>query len=118
MTLNTIHSRRTFLSQIGGVAAGAAALPLFGDERLPPVPSIAERLRQQVSDAPLALRLKEMTADECRMFQSQFGARLKELLGDYQPPKSWKTTQLSSISGEGYRRDELLLEAPGLPPLP
>lgn len=118
MNLDNSHSRRTFFSQAAGFALGSAIVPLFGDERVPPVPNIAERLRQQVSNAPLEMRLKDMTAEECRGFQSKFGAKLKEFLGDYQPPKTWKTTLVGSVSQEGYRRDELLLNADGLPPLP
>jgi dienelactone hydrolase len=101
-----------------GVAAGSAVHPLFGDERVPQVANIADRLRQQVSDAPLAMRLKDMTADECRVFQAKFGDKLKELLGAYQLPQSWKTTLVGSVTQAGYRRDELLLESEGLPPLP
>jgi dienelactone hydrolase len=118
MNLKKRSSRRTFLSRMAGVVAGTGVLPLFGDERAPPVANIADRLRQQINDAPLAMRLKGMTADECRTFQVEFGAKLKELLGAYQPPKIWKTTLLGSVSQEGYRRDELLLESEGLPPLP
>ena len=118
MNLEKKYSRRTFLSQMAGGVSASAVLPLFGDERIPPVANIADRLRQQVSDAPLAMRLKDMTADECRVFQAKFGAKLKELLGPYQPPKTWKTTLLGSVAQEGYRRDELLLESEGLPPLP
>jgi len=118
MRLKKKYSRRTFLSQMAGVVAGAAAVPLFADERIPPVENIAERLRQQVGDAPLAMQLKDMTADECQAFQAKFGAKLKELLGPFQPPKTWKTSLLGSVSHAGYRRDELLLEAEGLPPLP
>jgi dienelactone hydrolase len=118
MSFQSRNSRRTFLSQFAGVVSGSAVFPLFGDERMPPVTNIADRLRQQVNDAPLAMRLKDMTADECREFQAKFGAKLKELLGAYSPPKIWKTTLLDSVSQEGFRRDELLLESEGLPPLP
>jgi dienelactone hydrolase len=118
MNLKKISSRRTFLSHMAGVVSGSAVLRLLGDERMPPVASVADRLRQQVGDAPLAMQLKDMTADECREFQAKFGAKLKELLGPHQPPKIWKTSLLGSESKEGYRRDELLLESEGLPPLP
>src|SRR5262245_28232083 len=118
MNLKKRHSRRTFFSQAAGVAFGSAVLPLLGDERMPPVANIADRLRQQMSDAPLAMRLKDMTADECRVFQSEFGTKLKELLGEFQPPRTWKTTLVGSVSQKGYRRDELLLQSEGSPPLP
>lgn len=111
-------SRRTFLSNAAGVIAGMAALPLCGEERTPAVPNIADRLRQLIDHAPMEMRLKDMTADECRAYQEKFRAKLKELLGPYQPPQEWKTTVLSTVALEGHRRDELLLEAEGQPPLP
>jgi dienelactone hydrolase len=112
------HSRRAFLSNAAGVMAGMFALPLCGDERTPAVPNVADRVRQLVGDAPLEMRLKGITADKCRVFQDRFRAKLKVLLGPCQPPQDWKTTVLSSVPLEGYRRDELLLEAEGQPPLP
>jgi dienelactone hydrolase len=112
------HSRRAFLSNAAGVVAGIAAAPLLGQERTPAVPNIADRLRQLIDDAPLEMRLKDTTADECRAFQERFRAKLKELLGPFQPPKDWKTTVLNTVTLEGYRREELLLESDGQPPLP
>jgi dienelactone hydrolase len=99
------------------VLAGAATWPLAGDEPRP-VPNILERLRKQIDDAPLEMRLADMTASECRAFQEQFRSKLKERLGPFQPPQSWNTRILSSVALEGYRRDELLLEAEAQPALP
>ena len=112
------QSRRTFLSDMAGAIVGMTALPLFGEERTPAVAGIADRLRKLVEDAPLEMQFKEMTADDCRAFQDRFRVKLTELLGSYQPPQEWKTTVLSTVVLEGYRREELLLESEGQPALP
>src|SRR6266436_741309 len=111
-------TRRSFLSKTAGAMAGAATLALHGQERTPVVPSINDRLRQLVGDAPLAMRFKDITAEECKAFQERFRAKLKELLGPYQPPREWKTTVVSVVTQEGYRSEELLLESKGQPALP
>src|SRR5882724_10668829 len=75
-------SRRTFLSNAAGVIAGMAALPLCGEERTPAVPNIADRLRQLIDHAPMEMRLKDMTADECRAYQGLCLAPRYGLSGD------------------------------------
>jgi dienelactone hydrolase len=82
------------------------------------LPSINERLKQDVADAPLAMRFKGTTADECRAWQKDFGAKLKTLLGPHAPPSKWKTTVVSVKEFDDYRREQLLLTAEGHPPLP
>ncbi|HEY2414992.1 MAG TPA: alpha/beta hydrolase family protein [Pirellulaceae bacterium] len=94
-----------------------AAWQLAGDEPAP-VPNVMDRLRQQIDDAPLEMRLKEMSASDCRAFQERFRAKLKERLGPFQPPELWKTKMVSSVALDGYRREELVLESEGLPALP
>jgi dienelactone hydrolase len=111
-------ARRSFLTHAVGVIAGAATLPLRAEDPMKSVPSVSERLRQLVGHAPLEMRLKAMTADECRAFQDRFRAKLTTLLGPYQPPEKWKTTLVSTTQLQGYRRDELFLEADDFPPLP
>jgi dienelactone hydrolase len=64
------------------------------------------------------MRLEAMSADECIAFQDRFRSRLKDALGAYNPPKAWKTTLVRTWELAGFRRDELLLEAEGHPPLP
>lgn len=114
---NSSHSRRRFVASGAGLLAGITLVPLAADEP-PTIPSIAERLRQQIGQAPLEMRLSDMTAAECRTFQEKFRAKLKEQLGSYQPPRTWTTKVLSTVQLEGYRRDELLLESEGHPSLP
>jgi dienelactone hydrolase len=82
------------------------------------LPPINERLRLDVANAPLTMRFKGTTADECRAWQKDFAAKLKTLLGSHAPPAKWKTVVQSIKEFDDYRREELLLTAEGHPPLP
>ena len=84
----------------------------------PKLPSINERLKQDVADAALSMRFKGTTADDCRVWQKDFAAKLRTLLGRHTPPAQWKTTIVSVKEFDDYRREELLLTAEGHPPLP
>src|SRR5438876_731497 len=108
MSIKTSLSRRCFLSQLSGALCTAAATVLTGQDGAIPIPGIADRLRQQVEQAPLEMRLADVTADGCHAFQDKFRAKLKQLLGPFQPPDNWKTTTVSRKELSGYRRDELL----------
>jgi dienelactone hydrolase len=90
--------------------------PLAGEP--PKLPSINERLKQDVADAALSMRFKGTTADDCRVWQKDFAAKLRTLLGPHTPPAQWKTTVVSVKAFDDYRREELLLTAEGHPPLP
>ena len=104
---------RTFLVVVGlmfslGAHAGEPT-------KLPP---INERLKHDVENAPLTMRFKGASADDCRAWQKDFAARLRTLLGRHTPPAQWKTTVVSVKEFDDYRREELLLTAEGHPPLP
>ena len=94
------------------------ALPTLRASEPAKLPSINERLKQDVADAPLTMRFKGTTADDCRAWQKDFAAKLKTLLGPHTPPTKWKTTVQSVKEFDDYRREELLLTAEGHPPLP
>ena len=81
---------------------------------------ITERLKQDVADAPLAMRFKGTTADECRAWQKDFAAKLAPAQMPALPPAKWKTIVVQCVkSGRCLRpREELLLVAEGHPPLP
>src|SRR5207302_1732348 len=82
------------------------------------VPTIDERIRRDAAEAPLALQFRGETAEECRKWQAEFAAKLRGLLGDFAPPAKWKTVTERTAELDDHRRDELVLEADGLPPLP
>ena len=81
-------------------------------------PPINERLKKDVAAAPLTMRFKGTSADECRAWQQAFAAKLKVLLGPHAPPAKWTTTVVSVKEFDDHRREELLLNADGHPPLP
>jgi hypothetical protein len=105
-----------FVANAAGTAATIFVAAVIGQE--PVVPPIADRLRGIISQAPLTMKLEDMSRGECLAWQARFKAKLLELLGSHQPPTAWKTTVLSQQELPGYRREELLLEANGFPPLP
>lgn len=81
-------------------------------------PDILERLRRETANAPLALRFRGSSAEECRKWQGEFAAKLRSLLGPHAPPAKWKTVVRGTADLEDHRREELLLVADGYPPLP
>jgi dienelactone hydrolase len=56
--------------------------------------------------------------EDCRRWQAEFGAKLRELLGPFAPPKAWKTRLIHAEDFDDFRREELVLEAEGHPSLP
>jgi dienelactone hydrolase len=77
-----------------------------------------DRLAHDVAAAPLAMRFTGSTAAECRQWQTAFRKQLAELLGPLAPPAQWKTVIKSAVDLKDHRREELVLEAKGLSPLP
>lgn len=110
--------RRRFLKDAAAaLLAGWSGSWLRGAEPAP-VPTIQERLTRDVDAAPLALRFRGNTAEECRKWQPEFAATLRALLGPYTPPPRWKTVLQRAADLDDHRREELLLLADGQPPLP
>jgi dienelactone hydrolase len=112
-------SRRGFLGWAGtGLLTGLAETRgLFADEAAE-VPGILERLRRDTAAAPLAMRFRGTTAQECQKWQTEFGGKLRSLLGPFAPPAKWKTVVRGTADLEDHRREELLLVADGYPSLP
>jgi dienelactone hydrolase len=110
-------SRRGFL--LGGAAllAGVRA-QVRGAETPPAVPTVDEWIRKLAAEAPLALEFRGQTAEDCRRWQEAFAAKLRELLGPYQPPAQWQTSVERVVDLKDHRREELVLTANGHPPLP
>jgi dienelactone hydrolase len=93
------------------------SLPGHAGEPAKPAP-ILDRLKRDIADAPLSMRFKGTTADECVAWQKEFAAKLTTLLGPHAPPVKWKTTVVTVKDFDDHRREELLLTADGHPPLP
>ncbi len=97
--------------------AGLGAGPLLAGQPNA-LPTVDDRIKQLAAEAPLALRFRGTTADECRRWQADFAAKLRELLGDFKPPSKWQTVTERTVDLDDHRRDELILKADGLPALP
>jgi dienelactone hydrolase len=117
MPLSTDLSRRSFL-------ASASASILAGVPRRAGAEDPARLIdtdtwiRQQADKAPLAMQVRGSSAAECRKWQDEFAAKLRSLLGPHLPPAKWKTIVRNAVDLKDHRREELLLEAEGHPPLP
>jgi hypothetical protein len=92
MSRPTRASRRAFLCGCGGLFLAAP-----GAARTAEVPGIDERIKQLAEGAPLEMRFRGQTAEECRTWQAEFAARLRALLGPHRPPARWKTVVERSV---------------------
>jgi len=79
---------------------------------------VHQRIRSMADQAPLSMRFQGATAGEARLWQAKFSARLRQLLGPFDPPARWTTTMESAADFADHRRETLILESPGVPPLP
>jgi dienelactone hydrolase len=114
----TLPSRRRFARDTtAALLASWAAGSLSGQERGTIVP-LRERIAQDVAAAPLALRFTGSTGSECRRWQAAFRKQLVDLLGPYAPPTKWETVVKGVVYRKDHSREELILQARGLPPLP
>ncbi|HEX4149293.1 MAG TPA: alpha/beta hydrolase family protein [Pirellulales bacterium] len=79
---------------------------------------IAERMQASERAAPLAMRFHGTTPAEARQWQTVFGAKLRSLLGPIDPPSKWTCTLERRIERSDHVREEQLLTADGLAPVP
>lgn len=119
MATATTLSRRTFL-RASGAAAWLASLA--GDavsaERRAELRVVDDVIRRQSAAAPLRMAFRGTTAKECRAWQAQFAAKLREMLGPHQPPPHWETVTEDETELDDHIRRQLLLVADGHPTLP
>lgn len=116
--MNTSNfSRRDFLTR-----AAIASSPLFAHRSLaadaPKVPTVLDALSREVADASLSMKFPGGTAEQCQAWQAAFAKKLRELLGPFDPPKTWKTTIRATTEFPDHIRQDLVLEADGHPLLP
>lgn len=93
-----------------GLLAALPALPLAAQ--------IHEEIRRMAAAAPLRLRFGGGDAQDCRRWQQAFGARLREMLGSFDPPARWEALVEDTAEFEDHRREALLLRAEGCRDLP
>lgn len=100
-------------------------MPAFTRRRLlsallaPPLAAqVHEEIRRMAAGAPLRLRFAGGDARACRRWQQGFAARLRELLGPFDPPVRWEAVTEDTAEFEDHRREALLLRAEGCRDLP
>jgi dienelactone hydrolase len=111
-------SRRDFLHLSAAALVAELASGAVRGEEPAKVPTVDESIRKQAEDAPLSMQFRGTTADECRKWQAEFAAKLRELLGAHKPPAKWKTAVEHTAELDDHRREELVLTADGHPALP
>ena len=111
-------SRRSFLGSASATLLARLAANATGAEPPLGTPAANEAVRAAIQNAPLAMKFTGTSAVDCREWQAAFRAKLKELLGPHEPPTKWRTTVRGTAKLDGFRREDLLLEAEGHPPLP
>src|SRR5262245_16559309 len=83
-----------------------------------PQATVDWHIKKLAAEAPLALRFRGTTADECERWQKQFADKLRDLLGPHAPPKKWRLEVRQVKEFDDHRREELVLHAEGRAPLP
>jgi len=96
----------------------AGRLNLLGSQDASASFSVHDRIRRLASDASVSMKFLGTSLDECRMWQTEFAAKLGSLLGPHQPPKVWRTIVRETTELDDHHREEIELEAEGYPPLP
>jgi dienelactone hydrolase len=80
--------------------------------------TVHNEIRSLADHAPLRMQFHGSTAAECRAWQKSFAAKLDSLLGPYLPPSQWRTEIERTVDLEDHQRQELVLHAEGIRPLP
>ncbi len=112
----TVCRREFVLACLAGGGASALLPSLgLGQEA---ATIVNQDLAEAMNNAELSMLFRGRSAAECQAWQSQFRAKLAELLGDSTPPSRWTTIEESRSEFKKYTRLELLLKADGVPSLP
>jgi dienelactone hydrolase len=110
--------RRNFLRLAFTSLAWATGPPSADGTDVAEVPAIGARVRAMADQAPLAMQFQGSTADELRRWQSGFSAKLRSLLGPHRPPARWDSALERSVTLDDHVREERVLSAEGVAPLP
>jgi dienelactone hydrolase len=110
--------RRKFLQSAVAACAAASCARLVAGEDRSAVPTVNERIKAAAGAAPLAMQFSGSSAEECRRWQGEFSGKLRALLGPFDPPAKWTCVLERTVRLDDHTREERLLVAPGLPPVP
>jgi dienelactone hydrolase len=118
-SLPTLPRRRFLQRTAAALATATGATRLLADDSSSAaVPAVGQRIVVAAGQAPLVLQFAGASADEGRQWQTRFAAKLRSLLGPFDPPAQWTTVLERTVRLEDHTREERLLVAPGLPPVP
>jgi dienelactone hydrolase len=84
----------------------------------PVIPTNEEEIRRAADAAPQAMEFHGSTPADLQAWQQRFSAKLNELIGPHTPPAQWRSRSLSRVEFPDFIREELLVEADGVPSLP
>ena len=90
-----------------------SALAIGGEVRI-----VQEDLEGAMEKAELTMQFHGSTQADIQAWQESFQENLHKLLGNIEPPKDWKTTEIGRTEFDDHIRYELVLEAPDLPTVP
>ena len=107
-------SRRWFLQSLGGAVTAACSMKAAPRQ----VQTAHDYLQELAVHSPLELVFRGSTEEECLEWQKKFEQVLRSLLGPFQPPQNWQATREHRVEFDDHVRDELVLEADGVPTLP
>jgi len=114
----TRFSRRTFLQAGLAMATIPQVLPAQDKPGSKPQRTADTDLREALTKAPLSMLFTGSTPVEFRDWHHAFATKLNLLLGDSSPPTQWTIKEESRQVLPDHTRLELLLQSPGIAPLP
>jgi dienelactone hydrolase len=80
--------------------------------------NVNDEIRQLAARARLSMQYTGTTAAECRQWQQKFAAKLRDLLGAFDPPSQWETSIEDAVDFPDHRRESVILKADDARPLP
>jgi dienelactone hydrolase len=80
--------------------------------------TVDSEIRNLAAESPLSMQFHGSTEVECKRWQRTFAAKLRELLGPFEPPARWETIRERTVDFDDHARDELVLQAKGHRDLP
>ena len=106
------------LSAVGGFASLFASRRVLADEAAEMVRLVDDDIIAFCGKAELSMLFRGESASECRDWQRAFRAKLTELLGNFNPPKTWNAVEENHQQFDDHIRYELVLQADGVPSVP
>lgn len=110
------YSRRQILFALAALVSGKACA--HAEDGLVKLPTLNEELGRALDNAPLRMQFRGTSSQELEIWQKEFAAKLRDLIGPHQPPERWTSERLSTAKLADHTREEWLLQADGMTSLP